>query len=137
MKIPALLAGTLVVLLACPAPGRAATTGVVFQISAKSPASWKIAVHNARNLEQATGTPGRRIEIVVLGRAIGMLLRNSPVARNLEALHASGVVVEAGKAAVRRAGLKAAALLPFVRYIRSTVAEIVRRERQGWAYVQP
>ncbi len=129
-------AWALAVFLASPAPGHAAT-GVIFQVSTNSPVSWDVAVHNVRNLERATGLPGKRIEVVVFSRASRMLLKDSPVAPNLDALHASGVTIEACKAAIRRAGLKPSAILPFVRYIPSGVAEIVRRERQGWAYVRP
>ncbi len=130
------LAVALVLLLAYPAAGRAATGGVVFQISTTTAGAWKVAVRNVRNLE-AAGTRGRDIEMVVLGPAIRILLRSSPVARNLAALHASGVVIEACKTSVRRAGLKTGAILPFVRYIRSGIAEVVRRQREGWAYVRP
>ncbi len=127
----------LTVLLATPVPGHAAATGVIFQVSTNSPATWKVAVHNVRNLERATGMPGNRIEVVVFSRAARMLLKDSPVAPNLDALHASGVTIEACKASIRETGLRLSAILPFVRYVPSGVAEIVRRERQGWAYVRP
>ncbi len=127
----------LAVLLAGPAAARAAPAGVIFQISTSSLASWKVAVHNVRNLERATGIPGTLIEVVVLSRAARILLKDSPVAPNLDALHASGVTIEACKADIRKAGLRPSAILPFVRYVPSGVAEIVRRERQGWAYVRP
>ena len=130
-------AWVLAVLLAGPAPVRAALPGVIFQISTSSPAAWKVAVHNVHNLERATGMPGTLIEVVVFSRAARILLKDSPVASELGALHASGVAIEACKASIRKAGLKPSAILPFVRYVPSSVAEVVRRERQGWAYVRP
>ena len=130
------LAGVLVLLLACPAPGRAAVTGVVFQISTTKVASWKVAMHNVHNLE-TTGISGHDIEIVILGPAIHILLKSSPVAPSLTRLHASGVTIDACRAAIRRARLAPGAILPFVHYIRSGIAEVVRRERQGWAYIRP
>lgn len=130
------LAGALALLLTCPAPGHAATVGVVFQISTTKASSWKVAVRNIRNLEMA-GTNGHHIEVVVLGPAIRILLKDSPVARNLKALYASGVTIDACEAAILRAKLKPGVILPFVHYVRSGVAEVVHRERQGWAYVRP
>ena len=130
------LAGVLVLLLACPVPGHATTTGVVFQISTTQIASWKVAMHNVHNLE-ATGVNGHDIEIVVLGPAIHILLKDSPVAPDLTRLHASGVTIDACRAAIRRAGFAPGAVLPFVRYVRAGIAEVVRREREGWAYIRP
>lgn len=126
----------LALLLTYPVPGQAATAGVIFQISATGTPSWKVAVHNIHNLE-AAGVSGHRIEVVVLGPAIRILRKDSPVAPSLATLHASGVTIDACRAAVRRAGLKRGAFLPFVHYVRSGIAEVVRRERQGWAYIRP
>ncbi len=125
------------VLLVSSQSARAADTGVIFQISTRSPASWKVAVHNVRNLERATGIAGNHIEIVVFSRASRMLLKGSPVAPNLDVLHASGVAIETCEAGLRKAGVEPSKILPFVHYVASGVAEIVRRERQGWAYVRP
>ena len=112
-------------------------TGVVFQISTASPLTWKVAVRNARNLQHVMLPRVVRIEIIAFGPGLKMLLKDSVVAHNLIALHNSGVTIEACKTDVYEQGLPPNDIAPFVRYIPSGIAEIVRREREGWAYVRP
>ncbi len=99
--------------------------------------TWKVAVHNVHNLEQALKPHEPHIEIVVFGPAIPMLARQSPVAPALRALHRSGVTIATCARGAHRRGFTAATLLPFVHFIPSGIAEIVRLERAGWAYVRP
>ncbi|HUW99030.1 MAG TPA: hypothetical protein VMV40_09365 [Acidiferrobacter sp.] len=115
----------------------ASQTGIIFQISTGSPATWKVAVHNARHLTERRPRQPVRIEIVAFGPGLGMILKNSPVARDLIALHKSGVLVEASQGSLLRHGFALKDVLPLVHYIPSGIAEIVRRERQGWAYIRP
>lgn len=126
------------ILLAClslSAHGR--KTGVVFQISTSSVQTWKVAVHNAHNLQQALLPHRARIELIAFGPGLRMLLKTSPVAHALLVLHQSGVTIDACKRSVLREGLTLADMSPIVHYIPSGIAEIVRREREGWAYVRP
>ena len=126
------------ILLACLAiSAHASKRGVVFQISTDSPQTWIVAVHNVHNLQQALLPHHARIEIIAFGRGLRMLLKTSPVARALLALHQSGVTIDACKKSVLKQGLPPADMSPVVHYIPSGIAEIVRREREGWAYVRP
>jgi len=115
----------------------AAKPGVIFQMSTSSVPTWWVAVRNARHLEQAMRPHAVRIEIIAFGPGLGMLLKSSPVAQNLIALHKSGVMIEASRSSLRKQGFAINDVLPLVHYIPSGIAEIVRRERQGWAYIRP
>ncbi|MHB8254732.1 MAG: DsrE family protein [Acidiferrobacter sp.] len=99
--------------------------------------TWKVAVRNAHNLQRALRPHAVQIEIIVFGPGLKMLLKNSPVAPNLIALHRSGVTIEARKGSISQQGLAPDQILPIVHYIPSGIAEIVRREREGWAYIRP
>ncbi len=127
----------LALLLCLTTPALAKKTGVLFQIDTDSPATWTVAVHNIRNLQEASRPRKVRIEIIAFGPGLRMLLKTSPVARDLMTLHRSGVVIAACKSGVKKQGLRLKDISAIVRYVPSGIAEIVRREREGWAYVRP
>lgn len=130
-------AGALVLLTCLSLNAHGRKTGVVFQISTGSAQTWKVAVRNARNLQQALLPHHARIEIIAFGPGLRMLLKTSPVAHALLILHRSGVTIDACKRSVLKQDLALAAMSPIVHYIPSGIAEIVRREREGWAYIRP
>lgn len=130
-------AGALILLACLSLNAYGHKTGVVFQISTDSVQTWKVAVHNAHNLQQALLPRRARIEIIAFGPGLRMLLKTSPVAHALLLLHQSGVTIDACKRSVLREGLAPADISPIVHYIPSGIAEIVRREREGWAYIRP
>lgn len=131
------LAGGALVLIMALATAQARPAGAIFQISTDSETTWKVAVRNARNLQAAMRPKPIRIEIIVFGPGLKMLLKGSPVAPNLMMLHKGGVVIEARKDGLKKLGITPDQVLPIVHYIRSGIAELVERERQGWAYIRP
>lgn len=115
----------------------AASPGVIFQISTDSPLTWAMAIQNIHNLQQAMLPHHTRIEMVVLGPGLQMLSKASPVARTLRTLYQSGVRIDACKKSLLKQGLTLADVSPVVHYVASGIAEIVTREREGWAYIHP
>lgn len=130
-------AGALILLACLALNAFAEKRGVVFQISTDSPKTWTVAVHNVHNLQQSVLPHRVRVEMIVFGPGLRMLLNTSPVARALLALHQSGVTIDACKKSVLKQGLPLSEISPVVHYVPSGIAEIVRREREGWAYVRP
>src|SRR3981189_1717378 len=52
---------------------------VVFQVSDSDPAKWKLALNNARNVQEDLGKENVQIEIVAYGPGLAMLKAESPV----------------------------------------------------------
>ncbi len=133
-KQGAFLGFALVALMLVPFMAPAKGRGVVIQVDTASVHTWRMALTNAANLLAATHP---RIEIIALGRAVMLLKRDAPYGRRILALHRKGLQIDVCACDLRRFHLHRSGMSPAVRYIPSAIAEVVRRERQGWAYVQP
>jgi intracellular sulfur oxidation DsrE/DsrF family protein len=110
---------------------------VVFQVSDDDVAKWNLTLNNARNLQAELGIDKVAIEIVAYGPGIAMLKADSAVAgRVLEAL-AQKVQVAACQNTMAAKKLVQADMVEKIGYVRSGVAELVRKQQQGYAYIKP
>jgi intracellular sulfur oxidation DsrE/DsrF family protein len=134
-----LLAG-LLTLAGCatnPAARPRAGHRIVVEVSADNPKVWEAVMNNVENLETAFRASGTSIEVVGLGGGLGMLLStNSAQAERLQRLSAGGVVFAACENTMRKKNVSRADLLPFVTTVDSGVAEVVRKQEQGWSYIK-
>jgi intracellular sulfur oxidation DsrE/DsrF family protein len=118
-------------------PGDAAGYRVVFQVTADSPEQWNGLLGNIENLRRALGDQLREVEVVAHGPGLGLVLRtNSAYADRMAALSNQGVRFLACENTLARRKLAKADLLPFVGTVDSGVAQVVRRQRQGWQYIR-
>jgi intracellular sulfur oxidation DsrE/DsrF family protein len=117
----------------------AATTGpykVVFQVSDADPKKWTLTLNNVKNLQEALGANNVSVEIVAYGPGIGMLKADSEIGnRVLEALQAQ-VAVMACENTMRGQHLTHADMLGKIGYVPSGVAELVKRQAEGYAYIR-
>jgi uncharacterized protein len=119
------------------AQSAAGSQKVVFQVSDGDPQKWNLALNNARNVQDDLGAEAVELEIVVYGPGIGMLKAGSPVApRVAEALKA-GVKVVACENTMKAQKLVQADMLPSIGYVPAGVVELMKRQREGWAYIRP
>lgn len=109
--------------------------GVVFQINEESLEKQRGALRNLINLRAEM--PDITVEVVVLGQGIGMVLREGPLANDVGALTQSGVRVAACRNTLRAMDIEDAALVPGVTCVPAGVAEIVRRQQEGYSYYKP
>ncbi|GMU24401.1 MAG: hypothetical protein AMXMBFR13_44750 [Phycisphaerae bacterium] len=113
---------------------------------------WASMLNSVENLQKALGAEAVQIEVVVHGKALGLLRadRRRPdkavqgdadaapaLQKRLEQLSDAGVVFAACENTMKREGVSKQDLLPFARTVDSAVAELVRRQSEGWAYVKP
>jgi len=75
--------------------------------------------------------------LVVHGPALTVALTGAPTAAALSDLLARGVIVAACENSMRSAGVTAEQLADGARIVPSGIAQLVRRQRDGWAYVRP
>lgn len=122
------------------AQAAAASTGgpykVVFQVSDADPKKWALTLNNVKNAQQELGAKNIVIEVVVYGPGIGMLKADSEIAnRVLETLQA-GVAVLACENTMRGQHLTRDVMIGTIGYVASGVAELIKRQAEGYAYIR-
>ncbi len=110
---------------------------VVFELTSKDSADWQAVLNNVENLQSAFGAGSTNIEVVTHGGSVEMLRKtNAGLAERLQHLANIGVVFAACNNTMRRSGLTRDDMFPFVTVVDSGVAEVVRKQEEGWSYVK-
>jgi len=109
----------------------------VIQVSDNDPHKWNLALNNARNVQNDLGAEATELEIVVYGPGIGMLKADSPVAKRVADALGKGVKVVACENTMKGQKLTYADMLPNIGYATAGVVELMKRQREGWAYIRP
>ncbi|WP_018076843.1 DsrE family protein [Thiobacillus denitrificans] len=135
----ALLGGALLLgALALPAATLAADKSkMVIQVSENDPATWNLALNNARNIQKDMGKDNVELEIVAFGPGINMLKAESEVANRIGETVDSGVSVMACQNTMRNQKLDKEDMHAKVGYVASGVVEIMQRQKQGYTYLRP
>ena len=78
------------------------------------------------------------MQVVAHGKGLGMLVAatNPDLRERMQKLHDGGVVFAACENTMRKKKVTKEQLLPFVTTVDSGVAEVVRKQEAGWAYVK-
>lgn len=110
--------------------------GVVVQLNEAAPDKHRAVLRNVANLIKEM--PHLSVELVLFGKGIDVALVAVTECRDeLEAAKAQGVVVKVCQNTLRQRNLKAADLLPGVEIVPAGVAELVRRQQDGYSYLRP
>ena len=110
---------------------------IVFQVSAEGQEQWQGVLANVENVQKAFGPHTTQIEVVCFGKGLDMLLNtDAPLAQRIAKDKAAGVEFAACQNTLRVRHLTPADLLVSATMVDSGVAEIVRRQEQGWAYIK-
>ena len=112
-------------------------TRVVVQVSEADPVRWNFVLNNVKNLQDDLGAKNVTIEVVAYGPGIGMLKFDAPTNSRVSDAIKAGVIVSACENTMRNQNLAKADMHPSVAYVPAGVTEIVRRQREGWAYLRP
>jgi uncharacterized protein len=115
----------------------AAHEKVVIQVSDSIPGKWNLALNNARNLQEALGKDNVDVEIVVYGPGIDMLKFESEVAPRIDKAVADGVKIVACENTMKSMKLTKPDMLSSIGYVPAGVVELIRKQREGWAYIRP
>lgn len=110
---------------------------VVFEVTVDGTAQWEAVLNNVENARRALGPARTEVRVVAHGKGIGLLRKtNTALAERIARLAASGVRLAACENTMQRLTLTRADLLPAVGTVDSGVAEIVRLQSDGWAYLK-
>lgn len=110
---------------------------VVIQVSDADPAKWNLALNNARNVQVDLGMDNVDVEIVAYGPGLPMLKTDSSVAQRIASASAQGVNVLACENTMRNTKVERSQILPGVKFVDAGVVHIMKRQKEGWAYVRP
>ncbi len=110
---------------------------VVIEINSPDHEAWDVALKNIANLQQSFGASHVAIEAVVLGKGIDLVLgSDAEYVDRLGTLSRGGVTFAACQNTMRQRHIAKQDLLPFVVTVDSGVAELVRKQEAGWAYLK-
>jgi intracellular sulfur oxidation DsrE/DsrF family protein len=110
---------------------------VVLQVSDADPVKWNLALNNARNLQTDLGRDRVEVEIVAYGPGLEMLKAESKVSARLAQAIDSNIGLMACENTMRNTKVSKDDMYHGIRYVPAGVVHIVKRQREGWAYLRP
>jgi intracellular sulfur oxidation DsrE/DsrF family protein len=112
---------------------------VVFQLDEPEGGAWDSLVKHVNNTRAALSKDGGspvEVEVVFWGPGLNMLRKtNTAYEARLKQLSDDGVTLSACRNAMRVLNVKSEDLLPFASEVDSGIAEVVRKQESGWAYI--
>lgn len=110
---------------------------VVFQVTSDTPKAWGGVLRNIDNMREALGKENVHIEVVGHSGGLPMLTRsNTETGDKVKALAADGVTFLACENTMARKDVSPDQLIEGVGTVDAGVAQVVRRQAQGWQYVR-
>jgi intracellular sulfur oxidation DsrE/DsrF family protein len=110
---------------------------VVLQVSDADPAKWNLALNNANNILHDLGKGNVAIEIVAYGPGLGMLKGDSKVGDRLAQALDNSIGLMACENTMRNTKVTKDQMYSGISYVDAGVVHIMKRQREGWAYVRP
>ena len=108
---------------------------VVIQVSTPDPKLWNQALNYIENLREFYGPDKVEIELVALGHGIGVLKLDSIQGPRVADGLKLGVHVSACEVTMRRQKLGREDMLPNIGYVPAGLGQVIKRQREGWAYI--
>jgi intracellular sulfur oxidation DsrE/DsrF family protein len=110
---------------------------VVVQLNEPEGPAWSdLFVHVNNLLANFTQDGGVQMEVVFFGPGLNMLRKtNAAYEKRFKKFAAYGVTFSACQNSMEAMKLTKEDLFPFVSQVRSGVAEVVRKQEAGWAYI--
>jgi intracellular sulfur oxidation DsrE/DsrF family protein len=115
----------------------AAKQRVIFQVSDNDPAKWQLALNNAKNVQADLGKDKVQIEIVAYGPGLAMLKADSKVAGGLAGALDDSVGLIACENTMHNTKVTRDEMYGGIAYVMAGVTHIMKRQREGWAYIRP
>ena len=110
---------------------------VVFQVSDNDPAKWRLALNNAQNVQADLGKGNVEIEIVAYGPGLEMLKMESKVSDRLAQALDNHVGLIACVNTMENTKTPKSDMYGGIGYVQAGVTHIMKRQKEGWAYIRP
>jgi intracellular sulfur oxidation DsrE/DsrF family protein len=135
--VPAVLLTLALVFTAVSQTPKPAKHRVVFELIEAQGRDWDVLpihVNNVRTAFEKDG--GVQVEVVFYAAGLNMLLKkNAAYEERLKQLKDNGVTLAACQNAMKMMNVKSEDLFPFATEVDSGIAELVRKQEAGWAYI--
>jgi intracellular sulfur oxidation DsrE/DsrF family protein len=110
---------------------------VVFHVNVDQEERWQEVLTNVENVQKAFGPENVEIEVVTHGAGIGLVqARNVALRARVEQIAKTGPVFAACSNTLHKKELGASDLDAGVKVVDSGLAEVIRRQEEGWTYVK-
>lgn len=110
---------------------------VVFQVSENNPKVWNLTLNNAKNVQDSYGADKVDVEIVTYGPGVEMLKFDSIVGNRVGEAENDGVKIVACRNTMKHMHLTEKDMLSTIGYVPGGVVELMKRQKEGWAYIRP
>jgi len=110
---------------------------VVFQVTDNEPQKWYLTLSNSKNVQQELGRTNVQIEVVVYGPGLDMVLLETEIAEKIDEAVSRGVKIVACENTMIGRKLTHADMYPSIGYVKAGVVELMKLQREGWAYIRP
>jgi intracellular sulfur oxidation DsrE/DsrF family protein len=108
---------------------------VVVQVSGPDKMLWNQALNYIENLSELYGPDKVEIEMVALGLGLGVLKLDSTQGPRVADALKLGVQISACEVTMRRQKVTREDMLPKIGYVAAGLGQIIKRQREGWAYI--
>lgn len=109
----------------------------VIEVTAEAAPQWEAVLNNVENMQKAFAPEPTEIEVVAHGKGLAMLQKaNVAQSERMAKIAATGVKFAACENTMRRMKVQKADLFDFAVTVDSGVAEVVRKQEAGWAYLK-
>jgi len=141
MKVNLICAVVVALFLGSAAPSQTPTPApkhhVAFQLSEADDTAWNSLVLHVNNTMNALADDGgSQVEVVFWGPGLNMLRKtNTAYEERLKQLSDRGVKLLACRNAMKTRKVATEDLFPFAGQVDSGIAEIVKKQEAGWAYI--
>ena len=115
----------------------AARHRLLIQVSDADPAKWNLALSNAKNVQAELGPENVQIEIIAYGPGLDMLKAESKVAGGLAGALDDSVALIACENTMTTTKVTKDDMYGGIAYVKAGVTHIMKRQREGWAYIRP
>lgn len=128
--------GLLILLLVSSFSAMASEHKVVFDMTSDNQKIWETLLNNVGNVRKELG-PKTEVEVVIHGNGLGLLLKKSNYQQAKMAKQSSeGVKFLACENTMKRKKVNKSDLYEFVGTVPAGLAEIIRKQQEGWSYVK-
>jgi len=115
---------------------KAKTHQIVFELTSDNEEQWQSLLNNIENVQRAFGKERAEVEVVTHGKGLGLIKGATPLKDRVIAISQSGARFVACENTMRKQQLKKEDLLPIAGTVDSGIAEVIRKQEEGWSYIK-
>jgi intracellular sulfur oxidation DsrE/DsrF family protein len=109
---------------------------VVIEVNVPGEMAYQIVLGNITNLRKAMAPEPVEVEVVCEGKGVDMVLKSGPVLKGVATAQKNGIKFMACNNTLKFRKLDPKRLISGVSIVPAGVAQVVRRQEEGWSYLK-